>query len=175
MTKSLTFANFELSAPDIARFVRARFETTGLSIRATLRADGSPRLSPIEPSILQGQLYVGMMPGSMKARDLQRDGRVALLTTLSDKLDMSGEGKLFGEAVELTDPDDIHRVLSAAAAGTDYDAEAFAGSHVFEVGITGAAWQHVEGDTWVTVSWRVGGPVRRRQRQGPTGSPVDVG
>jgi hypothetical protein len=170
----MTFSEFELSAPDIARPLRARFESTGLCILATLRADGAPRLSPIEPSIQDDRLYLGMMPGSMKARDLQRDGRCALLTTVADKMDTSGEGKLFGTAVEVTDPDEVRRVLAAAIAATDLNVEAFAGSHVFEVLVSGAAWQHVDGDTWVTLSWVQGRPVRRRHRVGPTGVPLDV-
>lgn len=170
----MTFSDFEVHAPDIARPLRARFGATGLCIVATLRADGAPRLSPIEPNLQEGRLYLGMMPGSMKARDLQRDGRCALLTTVADKMDTSGEGKLFGTASELTDPDEVRRVLAAAIAETDLDVEAFAGSHVFEVRVSGAAWQQVDGDTWVTLSWRAGRPVRRRHRTGPIGVPVDV-
>jgi hypothetical protein len=45
---------------------------------ATLRADGSPRISGIECEVVDGQLQLGSMPGARKGADLRRDPRLAL-------------------------------------------------------------------------------------------------
>ena len=45
---------------------------------ATLRADGSPRISGIEASFVEGQLWFGSMPDARKGQDLRRDPRFAL-------------------------------------------------------------------------------------------------
>lgn len=45
---------------------------------------------------------------------------------------------------------------------------------VFELLITGADWQYVEDDTWLTLSWSLDAGVRIRRRSGPTGLPEDV-
>ena len=48
----------------------------GVLLVATIRRDGTPRLSPVEPFVLDGELWLSMMLGSRKAADLQRDPRV---------------------------------------------------------------------------------------------------
>lgn len=96
-------------APELADAIRARFEATGLAFLATLRADGSPRLSGIEPWFARGELWLGMMPGSLKARDLQCDGRFALHAATEDKAMTEGDAKLAGVAVEVTEEDAIAR------------------------------------------------------------------
>ncbi|HYI61605.1 MAG TPA: pyridoxamine 5'-phosphate oxidase family protein, partial [Acidimicrobiales bacterium] len=70
-------------APEIARFFEERTTATGLCLLGTVRSDGWPRVSPLELSIIDDRLYVGSMPGAVKARDLQRDARCCLLTPLA--------------------------------------------------------------------------------------------
>jgi len=173
----LTFAEFEAVAPEIAAPIRAKLEDKGLCFLATLRRDGSPRISPLEVSFLQDGLYVGSMPGATKARDLQRDPRCALLTPITDKDDLSGEGKAFLHAIEITDPARARELLVQAVEGTDdMDIDDFGDdSHMFELRVTGAAWQRVEDDTWVTTSWVEGQAVRHRRRDGASGEVVEVG
>src|SRR5439155_6661555 len=77
-----SWAEFEQAAQGLAANVQARFRSYRHCLLATLRADGSPRLSGIEVQFTQGHLWMGMMSGSMKARDLQRDGRMALHSVL---------------------------------------------------------------------------------------------
>src|SRR6478735_6443486 len=88
-----TFSQLDAAAPDLATPIRERLITTGLALLGTTRADGSPRVSPIEVTLHDGHLFVGMMPGSRKALDVGRDPRVCLLTPVADKDDLSGEGK----------------------------------------------------------------------------------
>jgi hypothetical protein len=168
-----SFADLESAAPDVARPIRQRIETTGLMLLGTVRADGSPRVSPVEVVLRDGHLRLGMMPGSRKALDVARDPRVALLTPVADKDDLAGEGKLFAVLRPLDDPDDVAALFAAAVEGTDYEVAELEGSPAFEVDISSAAWQHVDGDSFVTVSWSSAGGLRWRRRSGATGEVVD--
>jgi hypothetical protein len=173
MTPMMTFSELHTTAPEIAEPIAGRFRTSGLGMLGTLRRDGSPRVSPIEVAIHDGRLYVGMMPGSTKFHDVERDPRISLVTALADKDDLGGEGKLFGVAARITDAAAAARILRAAADASGFDPEAVAGSPMYEVLVSGAAWQRVEGDTFVTTSWSPHDGVRHRRRDGATGAVVD--
>ncbi len=102
-----------------ADHVRRTFAVRKHATLATLRRDGSPRISGTEVDFDDdaGEIYLGMMPGSLKALDLRRDPRLALHCPTVDppKDDPGswlGDGKIVGEAVELSDParvDEAHR------------------------------------------------------------------
>jgi pimeloyl-ACP methyl ester carboxylesterase len=70
--------DLELGAPEIARLGMDRIRTARVALLGTLRADASPRISPIEPYFVEGQLLVGAMTWSRKAADLLRDPRYVL-------------------------------------------------------------------------------------------------
>lgn len=96
------------AAPDLAARAQALFDAHRHKTMATLRRDGSPRISGIEVTFRDGEIYLGMMPGSLKARDLQRDPRVALHSASDDPdddkpQDWPGDAKVAGRAVEITD------------------------------------------------------------------------
>jgi hypothetical protein len=65
---------------------------------ATLRADGSPRISPMEPRIFEGELVLVGMPGTTKFHDLDRDPRFCLHTATVDTEVADGDAKLWGQA-----------------------------------------------------------------------------
>ena len=71
--------------PELAALGLDRFERTGLALVGTLRKNGWPRISPVEPVIAGGQLYLGMMWQSVKALDLLRDPRCTVHSTVSDR------------------------------------------------------------------------------------------
>ncbi|MEZ5279202.1 MAG: pyridoxamine 5'-phosphate oxidase family protein [Acidimicrobiales bacterium] len=73
-----SWASFEEAEPEFAAKVKAAFESGRHKILATLRADGSPRISGIECEFVDGVLRFGSMPGSRKGADLRRDPRFAL-------------------------------------------------------------------------------------------------
>ena len=102
------------SAPEFANAARALFDAHRHKILATLRKDGSPRLSGIETSFVDGDLWLGMMEGSRKALDLRRDARLALHSASVDPPEdptlWRGDAKLAGRAVEITDPARIEAV-----------------------------------------------------------------
>lgn len=68
----------EEGVPEFARRVRAMFEAGRHKTIATIRADGSPRISGIECEFVDGDLKFGSMSGSRKGADLKRDPRFAL-------------------------------------------------------------------------------------------------
>jgi hypothetical protein len=98
------WAKVEASAPDFARRVRNRFDAHKHKVIATLRKDGSPRISGVEAHFTEGHVTIGMMPGSVKARDLQRDPRASLHSGTEDPSNEPGEpidAKLSGLAREV--------------------------------------------------------------------------
>ena len=94
----MNWAQFEGAAPALAGMGRERFERDRLALIGTLRADGSPRISPVEPYLVLDQLLLGMEWPTSKARDLLRDPRCALHTAVSDPDGADGEFKLYGRA-----------------------------------------------------------------------------
>ena len=78
---------------------------------ATLRRDGSPRISGTEIQFAGDQVQIGSMPGAVKARDLMRDGRVAIHGPTHDPAKggtWRGEAKIAGRAVEMPADGDAH-------------------------------------------------------------------
>jgi Pyridoxamine 5'-phosphate oxidase len=115
-----TWAELETTAPELATAVRERFEAHGLGLLATLRRDGSPRISGVEPLFALGELWLGMMPMSRKALDLLRDPRFALHCATIDKDLAAGDAKLSGRAVVVDDDESIGRYRAAFEAATGY-------------------------------------------------------
>jgi hypothetical protein len=89
----------ELGAPEIARLGMARLNSARVALLGTLRRDGSPRISPIEPCEVQGQLLIGAMAWSAKAIDRQHDPRYVLHSAVTGPDSGEGELKLYGSAV----------------------------------------------------------------------------
>ena len=90
-------------APELAGAVQARLTATKHHVLATLRQDGSPRVSGTEVQLRGPELTIGSMPDAIKARDLQRDGRFALHANPGDGTMEGGDAKVAGVAVEVTD------------------------------------------------------------------------
>ncbi len=103
-----TWAEVAAAEPEFADRVRRVFDARRHKVLATLRRDGSPRASGIEVEFADGELWMGMMPGSMKAQDLRRDPRLALHAASEDppQDDPSswlGDAKIAGSAVEVVE------------------------------------------------------------------------
>lgn len=156
-----SWGSFEREAPDFAAYVRGRIEAHGLGLLATLRSDGSPRISGIEPLIAAGELWLGMMPRSTKSLDLRRDPRLALHNATIDKDVVEGDVKLNGRAVAVDD-DEMATFLRELEARTGYDAT---GADVYRVELTDVSSIQPAGDHLNIRSWRPGEPVRVRERR----------
>jgi hypothetical protein len=117
MRRMTSWAEFAAAEADFARRVRELLTTRKHLTMATLRRDGSPRISGTELEFADGEVWLGMMPGSLKALDLRRDARLAVHGPTVDPPEdspgaWSGEAKLAGRAVEVSDPvrtDEPHR------------------------------------------------------------------
>ena len=99
-----SWSDVELAAPDLAQGVRVLFDAHRHKTIATLRADGSPRISGIEAAFADGELTFGSMPSARKGADLRRDPRFALHSATVDPVDGAeaqwpGEAKIAGRAV----------------------------------------------------------------------------
>jgi Pyridoxamine 5'-phosphate oxidase len=96
--------DFEQAEPQFARRVRSLFEAHRHETIATLRADGSPRISGIETVFEDGELVFGSMPDARKGADLRRDPRFALHSATVDPVEGAeaqwpGEAKIAGRAI----------------------------------------------------------------------------
>src|SRR5215472_18661367 len=92
--------DLEQGAPEIARLGMARLNAARVAMLGTLRPDGSPRISPIEPYLVSGSLLAGAMTWSGKAADLRRDPRYVLHSAVTGPDSGEGELKLRGFAAE---------------------------------------------------------------------------
>jgi Pyridoxamine 5'-phosphate oxidase len=99
-----TWQDVEQAEPQFAQRVRALFDAYRHKTIATLRADGSPRISGIEAVFADGELVFGSMPNARKGVDLRRDPRFALHSATVDPVEGSeaqwpGEAKISGRAI----------------------------------------------------------------------------
>jgi len=93
----VSWSELEAAAPELAQAGRGLL---GFTYLGTLRADGRPRISPVEAYVWEGQLLIGVMPRSLKARDLARDPRCTLQSVVSEPDSGEPELKLYCRAVE---------------------------------------------------------------------------
>jgi hypothetical protein len=96
---------FAKQCPEIAKLGEERLRENELCLVGSIRKDGSPRISPCEVDFAAGQLLLGMMWQSMKALDLLRDPRCIIHSCVCDREGTEGEFKLYGEAVDIQDPE----------------------------------------------------------------------
>lgn len=111
-----SWADVGRSAPDFAEAVRALFDAHRHKTLATLRQDGSPRISGIEAVFADGELWFGGWADSRKLIDLMRDPRFALHSATSDPDGWPGDAKVAGRAIEVADPAVISAVTGGASA-----------------------------------------------------------
>lgn len=97
----------EEEVPELAAAARRFLDAHPHKTVATLRADGSPRISGNEATFQGGELWLGMMTGAARARDLQRDPRMALHFASEHPDQWRGDAKVSGRAVEVTDPEEV--------------------------------------------------------------------
>ena len=152
------WAEFEAAAPELAERVRARLDGHVHKTLATVRRDGSPRISGTETQIVEGELWIGSMWRARKALDLQRDPRFALHSGSEDPPGWSGDAKLAGVVEEITDPARV-REINGEAAGSEP-------SHLFRLDLreVSTVGLNEERTALVIEVWTPGGGVRTFQR-----------
>jgi Pyridoxamine 5'-phosphate oxidase len=104
MGRVTAWQDVEQAEPEFARHVRGLFDAHRHKTIATVRADGSPRISGIEAVFEDGELVFGSMPDARKGADLRRDPRFALHSATVDPVEgpeaqWPGEAKISGRAI----------------------------------------------------------------------------
>jgi hypothetical protein len=119
----------ESAAPPLAQLGAQRLESARVALLGTLRKDGAPRISPVEPYLSQGRLLFGAMTWSLKTRDLLRDPRCVLHSVIDAPDAGDAEFKLYGRAVEAS-----RAVRDACSAGWWHE-QSPDSARVFEIAI----------------------------------------
>lgn len=154
------WAEFEAQAPELAQLGRKRFEQDQVLFLGTIRRDGSPRISAVEPDIANGRLYLGMIWRSYKALDLLRDPRCTVHALIHDRMASGGEFKLHGRALEINDLAERKIYRQALYDRIEWEPEE-PDFHLFAIDIYSAASFLTEEETRVLTLWRAGQPVRK--------------
>lgn len=148
-----TWQEFASHAPELAALGEAQFARTGLALVGTLRRDGWPRISPVEPFIVDGELYLGMMWRSVKALDLLRDPRCVVHSTVSDREGTEGEFKVYGRAVEVNDLEERRRFGDAVYAAIEFRPEE-PEFHCFAIAIESVAFTQIRDGEMHHLVWK---------------------
>ncbi len=88
----MNWGEFAAASPELARLGWERFERAELCMLATLRPNGWPRVSRCELDLVGGELMLGMMWQSPKARDLLRGDRCVLHSCTTNRMGTEGSG-----------------------------------------------------------------------------------
>jgi hypothetical protein len=150
------WSEFTAASPELAALGVERMERHGVILLGTLRRDGSPRISPVEPLVVGDELELGMIWQSRKAIDLLRDPRCVIHSVITDRNGTEGEWKLWGRArpLELADRERYCVALDAKIGWRPK--EPF---HAFAIEIESAAYRRfgLEGGKVQALVWKAGG------------------
>ena len=119
----MEWSALEHRQPRLAELGRKRLLEPGVGLVATIRGDGTPRVSPVEPFILDGTLWLSMLWQSRKAVDLLRDPRVLVHSVVTSRDGGEGEFKIRSTARAEDDPDLSRRYAAAVAASLGWSPE----------------------------------------------------
>jgi len=98
------WSEVEAQAPELSALARSFFDAFTHKTLATLRRDGSPRISGTEVEFADGEAWLGSMWHAVKALDLQRDPRFALHSGSADPAGWRGDAKMAGTVEDVTEP-----------------------------------------------------------------------
>jgi Pyridoxamine 5'-phosphate oxidase len=154
-----SWSEVEAEAPELAARAREIFDARKHKTLATLRRDGSPRISGTEVEFADGEMWLGSMWKSVKALDLQRDPRFALHSGSADPPDWTGDAKVAGRVEEITDPERKAAIIGDEAPPGP--------AHLFRADITELVVTGLGDppDHLVIESWHEGRGVSRRERR----------
>ena len=156
--------------PRLATLAERRLIDPGVVLVATIRRDGTPRLSPVEPLVADGRLWLSMMWGSRKAGDLHRDPRVLVHSVITSRDGGEGELKVRGLVRVWTDPQTQERYAETVARALGWRPEP-GRFHLFSVDMAQVTFIRYDADTGDqhVASWP---PAREFVRRGTTATTV---
>ncbi len=154
----MNWAAFTTAAPELAKIAEERFGAFTHHVLATLRKDGSPRTTGLEVRFVHGELWLGMMPDSLKALDLRRDPRFALQANPGPGTGtVGGDVRINGRAVEVEDAGTKGAYVKEVEPPQPF--------HLFRTELTEVVRTYVEDDAYLVVEvWKPGEPVRTLKR-----------
>jgi hypothetical protein len=147
----MRWAAFVNTCPQIATVAEDRFHKDELVMLGTLRADGSPRISPCELDITEGHLFIGMMWRSRKALDLLRDPRCVVHSVTCDRMGTDGDLKLYGRMVDVHEPALRRAYQTAIKARIDWEPDE-PEFHLFSLEVESAGFT-IFGDEQRALAW----------------------
>jgi Pyridoxamine 5'-phosphate oxidase len=156
-SRGMRWAELRTRQPRLAGVGEAMLTKGGVVLVVTLRRDGLPRLSPVEPFFWEGDLWFLMLLGSLKARDLLRDPRILVHSIVTDRDGSEGEYKVRGRAVAVDGRDVQERCAAAVAEQLPWEPEAGT-FHLFRVDVEDVVvirWDEATGDQYLT-RWPAG-------------------
>jgi hypothetical protein len=153
---------FKAAASELAELGEERFREHDLCMLGTLRKNGFPRISPCELDFAQGELFLGMMWQSPKARDLLRDPRCVLHSATSNRDGTEGDFKLYARAVDVHDA--ATRQIYEAAIKARLDWVPPGEYHLFAIDIQSAGFV-VFGRERYWLTWDPDRGLRRREQR----------
>jgi Pyridoxamine 5'-phosphate oxidase len=153
----VAWEGFAEEAPRISEvFLRRHAATGNLCMLATLRSDGYPRISPMEPRIFESRLLLIGMPNTSKFRDLARDSRFSLHTATVDPYIGDGDAKLWGDARNVQDKDLHKRFADHLFEESGFDLRGRAFDPFYVADIAGASSvEFKDGQLTITI-WKPG-------------------
>ena len=147
------WSDLETRQPRLAEAATRRLIAPGVLLVVTIRRDGTPRLSPVEPYVLDGDLLLSMMWGSRKAADLDRDPRMLVHSVVSSPDGAAGEVKVRGTAVPVEDREAQARYAEAVGRDLGWTPEV-GRFHLYAVDLDQVSYvryHHATGDQFLTV------------------------
>lgn len=156
-----SWREFSSESPGMAAEVAERFQHHKHCLLATLRSDGSPRISGIEVWWWGEDLWFGLMPNSTKGADLERDHRFELHSAPTDLNLQQPDARLRGTADRVNDETTLTAFIDALPHPPVPPDEIA----VYRVDLTGAVLVRVSGDDLVLDSWEPGTSPRRHTRR----------
>jgi Pyridoxamine 5'-phosphate oxidase len=142
----MRWSELEGAQPRLAGIGRQRLLEPGVVLVATIRTDGTPRISPVEPFLMDGSLWLSMLWQSKKAADLLHDPRILVHSIIASRNGGEGEYKLRGTARDERDPRMQRRYADAVAAGLGWSPEP-GRFHLFSVSIEEVSFIRYDGAT----------------------------
>ncbi|HEX3815512.1 MAG TPA: pyridoxamine 5'-phosphate oxidase family protein [Mycobacteriales bacterium] len=110
----MKWSQLAIEQPALGAVATERLIKPGVLLVGTTRQDGSPRISGVEPLVMDGDLWLSMMQLSTKARDLRRDPRILLHSIITGP-EPAAELKVRGTVRVETDSAVAERYAAAVA------------------------------------------------------------
>lgn len=158
----MRWSTFSEQQPKLAQRASDLVVSPGVTLIGTIRRDGAPRISPIEPFLMDGDLWLSMLHGSTKAKDLLRDPRILVHNIVTNRDGAEGEVKIRGRALEEHDAELHTRYADQVTSELGWT-PVLSHFHLFRVEIDSITYiWYLDGDQFLT-TWPPGNEQVRRK------------